>query len=569
MSLPTRLVSGSPDSSNGCTNHGTGSHTARYDIGWSALCEPSGGYALEKIQISGGKYVTAGLTFSRGKRERPSHTPNQNGDYIGRLKTISGRLFVIYDVQHRRAWLLNAINVLLHLTRAYMTQDFKRYRPKDSTPELRVRGNQILGSIGSMEAYNILSDRENMQTRLHAKDGSAPNDDNDQSTAYYCLSDLVIDLLSVLEQILSHQADKRMDKSVGHRIQLSPAKNIEGFDFMDIATKSDLLNARATTLQPGGVEWSRFIRAVDAPVLFGNNFGDMLEPVCEDNSDQCTKCFWNCACPVGFDTLAVPISELSELAKRRGEKLGSSWRLIEDFYLDIPDYLFRRCSSETCENHAQPRIQRLHREVHEAQEQAESTQLSFLQPVSGKLRRLYSLFGRPETRLTTQNTSETIEFSQSGVLIGLPPPEANQHGKKLSVSTARSALHNLSLILGTSRSSQSFQTHTPATSVTVPPSSDIGGINRNSKSATISKPTITSTGVAVTSTKPDPSNDMQAKGKGTDHRVLPSTETNFTSPLLAPDSERCSRSTEPKGKGKDIDRPALPSSEANYHWRSS
>lgn len=374
-----------------------------------------------------------------------------------------------------------------------------------------------------MVAYDILSDRENMSIRLHAKNSSALNDENDLSATYYCLSDLVTDILSFLEQILGHQADKRQDKSVGYRIQISPDKNIEGFDFMDIATKSDLVNPRAITLQPGGTEWSRFVRAVDAPVLFGNDFDNMLEPVCQNNVDQCTRCFWNCACPGGLGILAVPMSELNELVKRRGEKLGSSWRLIEDFYLEIPHYLFRRCSSGAWGDHNQSRIQRLRREFREAREQVDSTELFSSRTVFEKLLHLRSLFGYQETNLSTQNTTETVDFFQGGVLIGLPPPEASQHGKKLSVSTARSALHGLSVMLGTSTSSQSSQAHTPETSMNVAPSSDQSGINRSSESTSSTKPTTPSTQLPFTTTKPDTSSDPKGKGRESDYPMSLST----------------------------------------------
>ncbi|KAK8000858.1 hypothetical protein PG991_013080 [Apiospora marii] len=415
--------------------------------------------------------------------------------------------------------------------------DFKEYRPEDPVPELRVQGNQVPGNTDSMVAYNILSDRENKRIRLHEK--------NDQTSTYYCLSDLVTDLLYALEQILDHQADKR-DKSVGYRIKKSPDKSLEGYDFMDIATKDYPVNTRATTLRRGGLEWSRFVRAVDAPVLFGKDFGDMLEPVCDNISDRCTVCFWNCACPTGFETLAVPISELDALARKRGEKLGSSW-LIEGFHLDIPHCLFRRCSMETCEKQNQPRIRRLHRkEPQEVQEKVESTQVSSSEAFFKKHYHLRNLLGRRKPNQITQNVGETIDFSKGGVLIGLPPPgEAHHYETKSSTSTSatRHTLYNMFQRMNTSISSNGPQIFTPQASTAGSLGSDQSGIYRHSESANSSKPPITSTGVAidstgaaVTSTNSDTSNDLQAKGKHeeTDHRIPPPlrrTALLFCSPL--------------------------------------
>src|SRR5437588_617453 len=70
-----------------------GAIDSNYKIGWSRLSEPSPAFALEKVSISAGQYITVGGTFARGKREKPIWTTGD--DYTRRLVNMGEQFIVL------------------------------------------------------------------------------------------------------------------------------------------------------------------------------------------------------------------------------------------------------------------------------------------------------------------------------------------------------------------------------------------------------------------------------------------------------------------------------------------
>jgi hypothetical protein len=79
----------------------TGSPLASYDIRSAKLPKPKPGFAFEKVSISGGKFISAGLSFSIGKKDKSIHIKARD-DYIMQLKWIAKKYVVLYDVDDRR-----------------------------------------------------------------------------------------------------------------------------------------------------------------------------------------------------------------------------------------------------------------------------------------------------------------------------------------------------------------------------------------------------------------------------------------------------------------------------------
>lgn len=116
-----------------------GASDVRYDlIRESNLPEPHATCMLEGASISGGKYVTGGVTFAIGVKDRPPHLTRHS--YIPKLMWIETQHVVLWGEGDHRGWLVNGTSALLHLTRAslqhYSTGDFRKalgFRPGDMT----------------------------------------------------------------------------------------------------------------------------------------------------------------------------------------------------------------------------------------------------------------------------------------------------------------------------------------------------------------------------------------------------------------------------------------------------
>lgn len=174
-----------------------------------------------------------------------------------------------------------------------------------------------------------------------------------------------------------------------------------------------------------GKGWAQLTRALEAPTLFGQHFGEILEPVNTDqNSIGCRVCHWNHTMPPGRDLLAVQMEDLLKAGKRDGDRL----RLPDGLFLDIPPVLFQPCTTG-CQDHE--RIQKL-------------------QPSSENDRPLSSLRSYAPTRLLSkamlhmkmigggrkdgneeiQSSSPTKIPLEGAVLLGMPQ-SSGSHGQTL------------------------------------------------------------------------------------------------------------------------------------------
>jgi hypothetical protein len=91
--------------------------------------------------------------------------------------------------------------------------------------------------------------------RLHRKAGRSREEGQPESDSdFHCLLDTVKNIKYMLEQIFDHQTDERSEISAGYRVRMSPWKQLEGFDFMDLPPSPI----------PSGLGPQRFVEAVRA-----------------------------------------------------------------------------------------------------------------------------------------------------------------------------------------------------------------------------------------------------------------------------------------------------------------
>ncbi|KAI0201130.1 hypothetical protein F4808DRAFT_470051 [Astrocystis sublimbata] len=323
-------------------NH-AGAADAKYSIGWTDLKPPNPGFAFDKVNISGGMFVQAGISAIIGKRDKAVHV-NSRDDYTMRLKWISRKFVVLYDVQDRRAWLLDGISALLHLVRASLQHDLN-----DEFQSLCLYEEGTLKEppdphAGKKAAIKMLTTPHNLAIPLYAK----PDSRREETTSHeggreakvhsrtktnYCLKDRIEGIYHILEQIISLEADMRLQDGVGFKVRASDRRHIEGFDFMDVATEEDPCRPRQHTLRSSGRRWVDFVRAIHAITLFGTGFGDLISPS-TPTTKECTSCHANMNLPKGRDLLA-----------KRGSTATTPWRLVDEIYWHTPDKTFEPCQS--------------------------------------------------------------------------------------------------------------------------------------------------------------------------------------------------------------------------------
>ncbi|KAK6857894.1 hypothetical protein PG995_005593 [Apiospora arundinis] len=367
-----------------------GSRSANYEVGWSGLMKTRPGCAFDKVSITGGQFITGGVSCILGKKDKPVHVRIRD-DYTMRLKWIAKKFVVFYDTTERRAWLFNGISALLHLVRASLKQD----STDDFQSHFLFRESELQEpppcSDGKAAAIHVLTNRHNTALPLYSQPDSLREEFSGpsvgQSTSVitrtktdYCLKDRIESICGVLEQIMAHQADVASEDGVGLRIKSTTRRQLEGFDFMDVATDEDPLWPRVMTLRSGGKGWVDLTRAIHAITLFGSGFGDLIEPTGSNQIGRppslgglippadpspimrlCRSCNFNVQVPKFRDYLAVCVSDILEIMQRRGSRNTTPWRLVDDLYWHAPDQPFEACrcapTEKFTDSHGTDRVQ--------------------------------------------------------------------------------------------------------------------------------------------------------------------------------------------------------------------
>lgn len=372
----------------------------------SDLEAPPPDWVLDKFSLTAGKHigVNATLTFvgnSKSVATRPDC-------YNSNLLTIGERNFVLCDVYTRKSWLVNGLSTLLHLVRRHLTyaenHELHRSMSKVKASDLKAEG----GRNGPLAALETLRSDSNKALRLYFKGETSKKTKTEyRDEDFYCLKDLVKDIMEFLEKSLDHQSDTRSrQENAGYRIKASPWEQLEGFDFMDIATKTPNISPRAVRLRADGKEWAKLTRALKAPTLFGKHFGDILEPIdTETTSKGCSVCHWNEKMPPERDLLAVRVEDLLTI----GTKDGSRLSFPEGLCLDVKSVLFEPCTATGCQD--SDRIQKLQRASGNAQKRLLAKVFPPMKVAGGEAK---------DRHAEVQSSSPTSIPSDGAILLGMP-----------------------------------------------------------------------------------------------------------------------------------------------------
>lgn len=107
---------------------------------------------------------------------------------------------------------------------------------------------------------------------------------------------------------------------------------------MDVATDEEQFWARVTGPRECAPQWFSFARAINAVILFGNSFGDLIKP--NTSINLCSS--W-VSVPSSRDYLVVRVEDINGIMRKRGNCIVPPWRVVDDIYWHIPDKIFEDC----------------------------------------------------------------------------------------------------------------------------------------------------------------------------------------------------------------------------------
>ena len=322
--------------------------------------------------------------------------------------------------------------------------------PHDSGTSIEKRIKGVAERKGCNNAAAVLRNDENLEIPLY-KDPDEIEEYEETSTeastacatpkkvvktvtkkkqSWYRLKDRIEEICSFLERIMDHQADTDSEDGVGFKIRLSPRKQLEGFQFLDIASNKAPLQARVVTLLPEGKCWVDFTRAIGAINLFGTGFGELLEPA--PGTIMCSP--WKTV-PKAKDFLAVPTSVLKTVLEQYSNNDPGNtgpFELVGKLCWFVPDKLFGACQ---CTSGADAN-----------QKQSHSDRIQVIVP-HGRLQKLLKLRGKPKDHSCTDilDDSGAVIFGKSRKLPLVwgddgDPVEEEQSSSNASPDTQASGL---------------------------------------------------------------------------------------------------------------------------------
>ncbi|KAI0459499.1 hypothetical protein F5B21DRAFT_455072 [Xylaria acuta] len=298
-----------------------GSAQAIYHVGHAGLPRAQGDCAFSNIRVSAGQLIAGGPSFYIGLKDTPAHVTRIG--YIPRLKWISTKLVVLWDEADKRGWLINGTSALLHIVRASLAHD-----SRDKFKSAFIFKNEDLQEsptpFTADSATDVLINPDNMRLKLYP-----------EKEGYLTLESRIDHFYNILEKLIDHQAD--IAGYCGINMANQSRRNLEGWDFTDLATNHDPLHPRVATIEPSGKGWVDFTRAAHVVTLVGRGFGDIIRP-----TDTNTCEYWS-KLPKQKFYLATCISDLSQIIRENDYHNDTYVRLSENIIWHTPTTVFGSC----------------------------------------------------------------------------------------------------------------------------------------------------------------------------------------------------------------------------------
>ncbi|KAM0195699.1 hypothetical protein ACHAPI_006251 [Fusarium lateritium] len=292
-----------------------GNPHANVDIKAAGLPRSPASLRIDKLYIEGGATVIGGFMMDINKKDQPFWLQREK-DYPDLLNWVKLRPIVFYDVEERRAWLIDGASALLHLVCISLHLDttdpesaydwvYDSSKLKDKWPDVG----------GRQAAVNTLKNWDNRALGLHII-GKRPDANGVLVPEYSTFEDRVKKILHSIE-ILIDQQEKAASQD-GFRISQTwdPRRDIIGFEVMDLIGPSGPIYPRVQRINSWGHGWTDLVPSIGLTTIFGRGFGDLIRA--DEPGELCPN--WRFV-PSGKDFLVASVSTIQMLYEKRLLKL--------------------------------------------------------------------------------------------------------------------------------------------------------------------------------------------------------------------------------------------------------
>ncbi|KAF6833865.1 hypothetical protein CPLU01_05315 [Colletotrichum plurivorum] len=231
------------------------------------------------------------IEFTVGARHPRSHF-RREGPYAHLLNVTAKMKVLLYDTGERRAWLVGADEVILHIIR-------KRHSMEPFSSD----GHEVRIAPAEKAKKTLLSNR----TLVLMEDDERPE----------TLRDMVSRLFSLFEFLIDENVKR--DASPEMTVSTHAGAELAGYEFMAIAEEHSPYHRKHSPILKTSGGWTALVEACDALVLFASGFEDLICPAAERGAVR--LCHKYGTVPRDNDYLATRVALLTELYVAAGCKL--------------------------------------------------------------------------------------------------------------------------------------------------------------------------------------------------------------------------------------------------------
>ena len=245
---------------------------------------------------------------------------------------------VLCDLEDHRAWLVSALDVMLHVihTRHY------------SSP-YSIGGNSVELVFADPRGPHKRSVRdavsENRSKKLYERDTPTDKD--------YLFKDAIVDIWSQMERLKAK--DESIESCPGLALRGTMRDKLHGWEYMSLVHEKNYERKEATIAKSSG-GWVDLIQDIDALILFGASFGEVIKPV--NNLDRLCQ-NWRTP-PKNKDYLAVGVPTLEQLYFEAGSKMTRKHLTSTHLQWHRGSSLFEQCEDVSLHRCRCDRTQRIY-----------------------------------------------------------------------------------------------------------------------------------------------------------------------------------------------------------------
>lgn len=302
--------------------------TAEFDyqsVRYSKAGNPSRWPQIDKLVIGFTHWGSLAADFTLGRMD--GFQNQRPDDYDTVLDDAKSMHIILHDTTHKCAFQTNAEDLILHIL-----LHRNQLSPPNSGSSLLKKGVEDL-QFANADRRKI-STREVMLNNREKKISFRHQFSSSELQAIH-FKDEVKSLWSAIDGLW---ANSYADSSKSLKLNFDRGHVVSGWEYMQMVENSRTIHPKSITLGKSCGEWNHYAKDIQAVVLFGGNFGDILQPASPN-----TLCSGFRLLPKDKCYLALRTDTLETLYDRQGSLEDQKKLTGSGLTLQVPKNLFKPC----------------------------------------------------------------------------------------------------------------------------------------------------------------------------------------------------------------------------------